>query len=95
MYRTVIRVMLINDRPNLQVIKRHVSRNNKTVLINAKENAIPVRGRGSRQGCETSRLPHLLHNLIIDGGEVVSLMRRPPHYPPTSGSLRSHISVRV
>jgi hypothetical protein len=28
-------------------------------------------------GCETSRLPHLLENLLVDGGEVVRFTRRP------------------
>jgi hypothetical protein len=28
--------------------------------------------------CETSRLPHFLDNRLTDGGEVVSLTRRPP-----------------
>jgi hypothetical protein len=26
--------------------------------------------------CETSRLPHFLHNQLTDGGEVASLTRR-------------------
>jgi hypothetical protein len=33
-------------------------------------------GCGGPQGCETSRLPHFLHNRLTDGGEVVSLTRR-------------------
>jgi hypothetical protein len=32
-------------------------------------------------GCETSRLPHFLDNRLTDGGEVVSLTRRPPFTP--------------
>jgi hypothetical protein len=28
-----------------------------------------------------SRLPHFLDNWLIDGGEVVSIMRRPPFTP--------------
>jgi hypothetical protein len=43
--------------------------------------AIPVTGRGGPKGCETSRLPHFLDNRLTDGGEVVSLMRR-PHFTP-------------
>jgi hypothetical protein len=39
---------------------------------------IPITGRGGPYGCETSRLPHFLHNQFTDGGEVVSLKRRPP-----------------
>jgi hypothetical protein len=37
-----------------------------------------VTGRGGPQGCEKSRLPHYLYNRLTDGGEVVSLTRRPP-----------------
>jgi hypothetical protein len=43
--------------------------------------AIPVTGRGGPYGSETSRLPHLLDNRRTDGGEVVSLIRRPPLTP--------------
>jgi hypothetical protein len=42
---------------------------------------IPVTGRGGSYGCETSKLPHCLDNQLIDGGEVVSLKRRPPFTP--------------
>jgi hypothetical protein len=42
---------------------------------------IPVTGRGDPYGCEASRLPHFLANRFADGGEVVSLMRRPPFTP--------------
>jgi hypothetical protein len=41
----------------------------------------PVTGHGGPQGCETSRIPHFLDNRLIDGGEVVSLTRRPPFTP--------------
>jgi hypothetical protein len=43
--------------------------------------AIPVTGRGDPYGCETSRLPHFLNNRLTDGGEVVSLTRRPLFTP--------------
>jgi hypothetical protein len=46
-----------------------------------KSKATPVTGRGGPQGCETSRLPHFLYNRLTDGGEVVSLTRRPPYTP--------------
>jgi hypothetical protein len=39
--------------------------------------AIPVTGRGSPYGCETSRLPHSLDNRLADDGEVVRRTRRP------------------
>jgi hypothetical protein len=42
-----------------------------------KGKAIPVTGRRGPQGCETSRLPHLVDNRLTDCGEVVSLTRRP------------------
>jgi hypothetical protein len=42
---------------------------------------IPVTGRRGPLGCETSRLPHFLDNRLTDGGEVVSLMCRPPFTP--------------
>jgi hypothetical protein len=46
------------------------------MLITSK--AIPVTGRGGPYGCETSRLPQFLENRLTDGGEVVSLLHRPP-----------------
>jgi hypothetical protein len=38
-----------------------------------KGKVIPVTGRGGLLGCETSGLPHFIHNRLTDGGEVVSL----------------------
>jgi hypothetical protein len=46
-----------------------------------KGKAIPVTGRGGPSGYETSRLPHFLDNRLTDGGEIVSLRRRPPFGP--------------
>jgi hypothetical protein len=46
--------------------------------ILAQETRVPVTGRGGPWGCETSSLPHFLDNRLTDGGEVVSLTRRPP-----------------
>jgi hypothetical protein len=43
-----------------------------------KREAIPVTGHGGPQRYETSRLPYFLDNRLTDGGEVVSLTRRPP-----------------
>jgi hypothetical protein len=48
-------------------------------MVNGK--ATPVTRRGDPYGCEKSRLPNFLYNRPIDGGEVVSLMRRPPFTP--------------
>jgi hypothetical protein len=42
---------------------------------------VRVTGRGDPQDCDTSRLPHSLGNLLIDGGEVVCLTRRPALRP--------------
>jgi hypothetical protein len=52
---------------------------------------MPVTGSGGLQGCETSRIPHCLGNLLTDGGEVVSLTRT-ALYPP--GIFLVFISVR-
>jgi hypothetical protein len=38
--------------------------------------AIPVAGRRSQQGSETSRLPYFLDNQLTDGGEVINLTRQ-------------------
>jgi hypothetical protein len=43
--------------------------------------AIPVTGRESPLGCDKSKLPHFLDNRLTDGGEAVSLTRRPPFTP--------------
>jgi hypothetical protein len=43
-----------------------------------KGKAIPVTGREGPWGCERLRLAHFLDNPHTDGGEVVSIMRRPP-----------------
>jgi hypothetical protein len=36
-------------------------------MVKVKGKAIPVTGRGSSQGCETSRLPHFLDIRLTDG----------------------------
>jgi hypothetical protein len=47
-----------------------------------KGKVIPVTGCGGPEGCEPSRLLHLLDNRLTDGGKVISLTRRPPFTPP-------------
>jgi hypothetical protein len=42
---------------------------------------MPVTGHGGPYGCETSRLPHFQDTRLTDGGEVVSLNRRPLFSP--------------
>jgi hypothetical protein len=46
-----------------------------------KGKVIPVTGRGGPKDCETSKLAHLLDNRPTDGGEAVSLTRRPHLFP--------------
>jgi hypothetical protein len=43
-----------------------------------KGKGVPVTGRKGPQGFETLRLPHFLDSRLTDGGEAVSLTRRPP-----------------
>jgi hypothetical protein len=43
--------------------------------------AIPLTGREGPYHCETSKLPHFLDSRLADGGEVVSLTRRPLFTP--------------
>jgi hypothetical protein len=50
-------------------------------LNNKKSKAIRVRGKPGPYGCETSRLPYCLDSRLTNGGEVVSLTRRPPFTP--------------
>jgi hypothetical protein len=47
------------------------------ILNSKRSKAIPVTGREGHEGCVTLRLPHFLDNRLADGGEVVSLTRRP------------------
>jgi hypothetical protein len=65
-----------------------------------KGKAIPVTGRGGPLGCETSRFPHFLDNQLTDGGEVVSLTRRPTALYPQEDSwvlisVRSRVDPRA
>jgi hypothetical protein len=53
---------------------------------------VPVTGRGALQDCDTSRIPHCLDSQQTDGGEDVSLTRRPPYNP--AGSFVMLISLR-
>jgi hypothetical protein len=50
-----------------------------TILLKGK--AVPVTSREGPWGCERSRRPHFLDKRLMDGGEVVSLMRWPPFIP--------------
>jgi hypothetical protein len=46
-----------------------------------KSKVIPVTGHGGPLGCEMLRFPHFLDNRLTDGGEVVSITRRPSFSP--------------
>jgi hypothetical protein len=61
-----------------------------TVNYREKKN-LPTKGRGGPQGSETSRLPHFQHNRLTDGGEVVSLRRRPGALNPQEDSWYSFL----
>jgi hypothetical protein len=50
-----------------------------TNLVKGKD--IPGTGCGGPLGCEASRLSHFLDSWLTDGGQVVSLMLRPPFTP--------------
>jgi hypothetical protein len=50
-----------------------------------------VTGRGGPYGCETSRLLFFLDNRLTDGGEVVSLTRRPTALYPQEDSWYSFL----
>jgi hypothetical protein len=43
--------------------------------------ATPVTDHEDPYGCGRSRIPHFLDNRLTDGGEVVSLTRRPSFTP--------------
>jgi hypothetical protein len=51
------------------------------MLIRGKGKDIPVAGGEDPEGCETSRIPHLLDSRLTCGGEFVSLKRKPPSTP--------------
>jgi hypothetical protein len=51
-----------------------------------KGKTIPVTGRRSPQGRETSRLSHFLEKWLTDGSDVFSLMRRPAVLYPQEDS---------
>jgi hypothetical protein len=65
----------------------------KTMHIKVKGKGISVTGRGGPEGCERCRFPHLKDSTLTDGGEGVSLTRRPPFTPHPPGSFLVLISV--
>jgi hypothetical protein len=61
----------------IPAIQNHTMEN----IFNKKIKTIPVTDSEGLYGCETSRIPHFLDNRFTDGGEIVSLMRRPRFTP--------------
>jgi hypothetical protein len=47
------------------------------------------------ESCETSEVPHSLENRLTNGGEVVSLTRRPHFTPQEQSSYIFRVSPRV
>jgi hypothetical protein len=57
-----------------------------------------ITGHGGSQGCEMLRLPHSLDNRLIDGGEVVNLMRRHTFTPmkvPDTHMLEAELTPAI
>jgi hypothetical protein len=78
-----------------QKIITFVSVKGKQLTYEQKGKAIPLTGRGGPQGCETSRFPYFLDNRLTDGGEVVSLTRRPSALYPQEDSWYLFLLVAV
>jgi hypothetical protein len=74
----MVTVTYVSPFPSLNKIVREYSIMNKV----KKGKTVSVTDRGGPYGCEMSRLPHFLDNSFTNGGQVVSLTRRPPftHY---------------
>jgi hypothetical protein len=52
-----------------------------SMMVKRRGKDIPLTGHEDPWVCETSRLLHLLDSRLTDGGEVVSITRRPPFIP--------------
>jgi hypothetical protein len=57
--------------------------------MNVTGKAIPVPGRGGPLVCETSKPTYFLDNRFTDGGDVVTLTRRPAILYPSEDSWYS------
>jgi hypothetical protein len=75
--------ILVGRRERQRPLRRHRLKWDYNIKIKVKDKAMPVIWRGFPRGCDTSRLPFFLHNRLTDGGEVVSLTRRPFFTPRT------------
>jgi hypothetical protein len=64
-----------------------------TLRVKVEGKAVPVTARGGTRSCETSRLPHFLHNRLTDGGEDDSFYG-PECRPLPPGRFLVLISVR-
>jgi hypothetical protein len=72
---------------------QNYKRRSSKLIEKVKRKAIPATGRGGPQGCETSRLSHPPDNQLTDGGEGVSLTRRPR--PTPSKIAGTHFCYRL
>jgi hypothetical protein len=71
----------LNKPAQVVIFKKIIIRALRPKWGMVKGKAIPVTGRGGQYRCETSRFPYFLDNRHTEGGEVVSLTRR-PHFTP-------------
>jgi hypothetical protein len=83
-YHLVLNVDLTHNKTAIRCKTRHTNQE----PTECRKHGFPVKGRdnhvtghGGPLGCETYRLPHFLENRLTDGGECVSLTRRPPFTP--------------
>jgi hypothetical protein len=72
----------LNMRTRVCYLDCHEARLCCYFVIRKSKKSIPVRGREGPQGCERSRLPHLLDNRLTDGGKVVTALRAGRALPP-------------
>jgi hypothetical protein len=63
---------------NIRTVPQTVQRVSPIQVRLRKGDVIRVTGRAGPLSCETSRLPDILDNLPVDGGDVVGLTLRPP-----------------
>jgi hypothetical protein len=70
----------------------------EAILRAPKNKVVPVTGSGGLWGCEMLTIPHFLNKRLIDGGEVVSLTRRPsitPRKIPGTHSVRGGVNYKA
>jgi hypothetical protein len=82
---------IVQFEPNLNSTHFRISNYHIIVMLIDKSKAIPATDRGDQYCCEMSRLPHFLDNRLTDGGEAVSLTRRPAARNPQENSWYSFL----